>query len=376
MQKSLKKEDIERKESSIPNQIKEMEDELQNTKYNKRTQKAVGLLKAKIAKLREKQEARSSKGKKGEGFSVRKSGDATVVLLGFPSVGKSSLLNKITNANSPVGYYAFTTLTVIPGLMNYRHAKIQILDVPGVVRGAAEGTGRGKEVLQILRSADLVLILLEVYHPEHYPILLKEVFDVGIRLDKRKPDVKITKTSYGGIRIGKTVRLEMNDETIRSILNEFKLNNADILIREKIGEDDLIDVIEGSKKYVPKLVVVNKVDLADKAEIESMKQNINPDLFISAEKNLNTELVKQKIYEKLLLMPIYLKEVGKKPDLDEPMIIRKGNTIRNVCERLHQDFISKFKFARLWGKSVKFDGQVIRNLDHVLQEHDIMEIHL
>ena len=129
-----------------PGEIKDLEDKISKTKYNKSTQHAVGLMKAKLAKLKEKQEARGG-GKKVEGFDVRKTGDGTVVLIGFPSVGKSTLLNDLTNAESKTASYAFTTLTVVPGIMHYGDAKIQILDVPGILRGAASGVGRGREVL-------------------------------------------------------------------------------------------------------------------------------------------------------------------------------------------------------------------------------------
>jgi len=155
------------KKNPTVEKIKELEEQISNTKYNKKTQHAIGLYKAQLAKLKEKQKSRSG-GKKGEGYTVRKTGDGTVVLLGFPSVGKSTLLNALTNANSPVGSYAFTTLTVIPGILDYKYAKIQILDVPGVVYGAAAGTGRGKEVLAVIRNADLILFLIDVFHPEHY----------------------------------------------------------------------------------------------------------------------------------------------------------------------------------------------------------------
>lgn len=212
--------------------IKELEQELSTTKYNKRTQHHIGLVKARIANLKKKELARSaSKGKK-EGYSVRKTGDGTVIILGFPSVGKSTLLNSITNADSPIGTYDFTTLKVIPGIMNYKHAKIQILDVPGVVSGAASGRGRGKEVLTVIRNCDLVLILLDINRLNEYKVLCKEVYEAGIRLNQEKPDVRIKKKARGGIQIGRNVHLpDLDDKTIKSILKEFSISNAEVLIR-------------------------------------------------------------------------------------------------------------------------------------------------
>src|SRR3989339_1808831 len=172
--------DAKKHESSYDRKVKELEEELSTTKYNKETQSHIGLVKAKLAKIKEEYQRKAAAKGAGQGFSVRRSGDATAIIVGFPSVGKSTLLNALTNANSPVGAYAFTTLTVIPGVLNYKHAKIQILDVPGVVYGAAAGTGRGKEVLAVIRNADLVLIMADVFHPEHYNVLLKEVYDTGV----------------------------------------------------------------------------------------------------------------------------------------------------------------------------------------------------
>ena len=133
--------------SAYDRKVKELEEELSTTKYNKKTQHHIGLVKAKLAKIKEDYQKKAAGKGKQEGFSVKRTGDATAIIVGFPSVGKSTLLNAITNANSPVGAYAFTTLTCIPGLMEYSHAKIQVLDVPGIVEGAATGRGRGREVL-------------------------------------------------------------------------------------------------------------------------------------------------------------------------------------------------------------------------------------
>lgn len=364
-----------KKKATNNEKIKELEERIAKTKYNKKTQRAIGMYKAQLAQLKEKEEARGKGGKKGEGYAVRKTGDGTVVLLGFPSVGKSSLLNSLTNADSPVGAYAFTTLTVIPGVLEYKHAKIQILDVPGIVKGASDGTGRGKEVLQVIRNADLIVILLDVFYPEHFEILKKEVADTGVRINQRRPDVKITKTAKNGIRIGKTVKVELDDDTISSILRTYRINNAEVLIREDINEDQLIDLLSGNKIYVPAITVVNKIDMANEEMLNRFKE-IKPDIFISAEQKLNTDELKDLIFEKLNLIRIYLKEVQKKADMDEPLIIFKNSTMKDLCEKLHKDFITKFRYARLWGTSAKFDGQRILKLTHVLKDEDIVEIHL
>lgn len=357
-------------------EIKEIEDKIASTKYNKSTQHAVGLMKAKLAKLKEKKESRGSGGKKAEGYDVRKSGDGTVILIGFPSVGKSTLLNDLTNAESKTAAYAFTTLTVVPGTMLYNQAKIQILDVPGIVRGAAAGTGRGKEVLSVMRSADLALIIVDVNQPEHYDALLKEIYDANIRLNKRKPDVRITKTMTGGLKIASTIRLTKIDfETVRVVLKEFKVMNADVVIRTNIDVDELIDVIEGNKKYIPSLTIINKIDLASEKQVERVVRSLKADLAISAKDKIYTDHLKERIFERLDLIRIYLKEPGKEADLQIPLIIPRASKIENICNKLHKDFVSKFKFCRVWGKSSKFPGQKLM-LDHVVEDKDVVEIHL
>ena len=104
----------------------------------------MGLLKAKLARYRQELlEPKGGGGGKGEGFDVMKSGDARVVMIGFPSVGKSTLLGKVTNTHSETASYEFTTLTCIPGKIQYKGANIQLLDLPGIIEGAASGTLMG-----------------------------------------------------------------------------------------------------------------------------------------------------------------------------------------------------------------------------------------
>jgi small GTP-binding protein len=374
--KPTEKEKVSSKERT-KTQIEQLEKELSATKYNKKTQGHFAVVKSKIAMLREKESARQRGKGKTEGYTVKKSGDATVILVGFPSVGKSTLLNALTNAHSNVAAYEFTTLTCIPGLMEYRGAKIQILDVPGIVQGAAVGTGRGKEVLACAWNADLILFLVDVFHTEHLHVIKKEVYDVNIRVDQQRPDVRIVKTARGGINVASTVPLtKINAEIIAAICREFRIMNADIVLHDDINEDQFIDVIEGNKKYVPSLVVLNKADLATPEQLRSAIEKTKPDMAISAEKHDHIDELKEAIFRRFGFIRVYCKEIGKPADLKEPMIMQSGITLEGMCNRLHKDFVMKFKFARVWGTSVKFSGQKLLTLRHRLQDQDIVELHI
>jgi len=368
----------ERKKLTASEQIRQLEEEIGKTKYNKKTQHAIGLMKAKLAMLKERALARSAAGKArgDERFSIRKTGDGTAVLLGFPSVGKSTLLNKITNAKSEVAAYDFTTLSAVPGLMEYNHAKIQIIDVPGIVSGAAAGRGRGKEVLQMIRNADIILILVDAMHPEHYGAMLKEIYETGVRINQKAPDVKIRKKERGGIGVGVTVKLTKIDKhTIADIAREMRLNNADILVRDDIDTDQLIDIIEGNKRYTKALTVVTKIDLIDEMRLKKIQEEVKPDVVVSAELGFGIEELKKAIFDRMGFIRIFLKEISKQADLEEPLIMFKECIIRDVCEKLHKDFVDKFKFARVWGKSAKFGGQRV-GIGHRLEDDDIVELHL
>ncbi len=356
-------------------QIEELEKEIRKTQYNKATQHHIGKLKAKIAQLREAQEHQSSKGPSTSGYQVRRSGDATVILLGFPSAGKSTLLNALTNQDSEVGSYAFTTLTVIPGLLEYKGAQIQVLDVPGIVAGAASGKGRGKEVLATMRSADMCIVLLDGTRPEELAVLEKEIHDSGIRLNEEPPDVKIVKKAKDGLDIGRTVRTpELTNEMISDMLGTFRIFNADIVIRTPIDADQFLDVVQGNKKYMPALLIVNKTDLLSPAQKGGLTRRYHPDLFISASKKEGIEDLKERIFDTLGFIRIWMKEPGKEADLDEPLIIRKGLTIMDVARKIHRDLEARFTYARVSGPSAKFPNQR-KGGTHTVQDNDIIELH-
>jgi len=162
--------------------IAQLKEEIRTTPYHKGTEHYIGRLKARIAKLKQKEEEQFSKGGGHFGFIPKKEGDATVVLIGPPSVGKSTLLNKLTQAHARVESWPFTTVTVVPGMMEFQGAKIQIFDLPGIISGAAIGVGRGREILSATRSADLLILMVDVKTKGQIKSILKEIKQVGMVL--------------------------------------------------------------------------------------------------------------------------------------------------------------------------------------------------
>jgi small GTP-binding protein len=358
---------------SIHEDIQAVEDEIKKTPYNKATSHHIGKLKAKLARLREEVLKKASSKSGGEGFSVKKSGDASVALVGFPSVGKSTLLNKITDAHSEVGAYEFTTLDVIPGVLEYKNATIQILDVPGLVKGAASGRGRGREVIAVVRNCDLVIFILDVFQNYHHQVLTQELNDAGIRLNQTPPDVTIKRQDRGGVVISSTVEQDLSDDLIKAILNEYKIHNAHILLRKNIDVDQLIDAVMGNRVYIPSVEIINKVDMADEYILNKCKEEFPNATYISADKEQNLEAVKEVIYNALDFIRIFLKPQGQVADLEEPMIVRNGTTVGDICDSLHRDFRRKFRYSQVWGDSAKHPGQRA-GLEHVLKDADVLTL--
>ena len=353
--------------------IKRIEDEIRKTPYNKATSHHIGRLKAKLARYRDDIQKRISSKSGGEGYSIKKSGHATIVMVGFPSVGKSTLLNALTGANAAVAAYEFTTLDVIPGTLEYRGARIQFLDVPGLIRGASIGRGRGREVISVIRNADMVLIIVDVFQPHQYDVLLKELYDAGIRINTAPPNVVVHRDIKDGIRVNSTVDIDLDKKTIQSVLSEYKIHNANVIIRQNITVDELIDVITENRRYIKAVTVLNKIDLADPHVLAECRARFPGAVAISADEDTNLTELKERIYTDLGFMRIYLKPQGQPPDMDEPMIMKSGARIIDVCATIHRDFVRKFRYAQVWGESAKHAGQHV-GLSHALYDEDVVSV--
>uniref|UniRef100_A0A8C2G444 Developmentally regulated GTP binding protein 2 n=1 Tax=Cyprinus carpio TaxID=7962 RepID=A0A8C2G444_CYPCA len=347
----------------ILEKIAEIEREISRTQKNKATEYHLGLLKAKLAKYRAQLlEPSKSAGAKGEGFDVMKSGDARVALIGFPSVGKSTFLSLMTSTESEAASYEFTTLTCIPGVITYKGANIQLLDLPGIIEGAAQGKGRGRQVIAVARTADVVIMMLDATKGDvQRELLEKELESVGIRLNRPKPNIYFKPKKGGGLSYNSTVPLtHCSEKLVQLILHEYKIFNAEVLFREDSTPDEFIDVIVGNRVYMPCLYVYNKVDQISIEEVDRLAHRPNS-VVISCGMKLNLDYLLEQLWEDL---PFFCSSI---------FIIHGCASYFFQCHRIHRTLASQFKYALVWGTSTKYSPQRV-GLTHIMEHEDVIQI--
>ncbi|XP_037092014.1 GTP-binding protein 128up-like [Pollicipes pollicipes] len=361
---------------SILERIADIENEMARTQKNKATSGHLGLLKAKLAKLRrELITPKSSGGGTGEGFDVSKTGDARVGFVGFPSVGKSTLLSNLAGVYSEVAAYEFTTLTTVPGCIKYKGAKIQLLDLPGIIEGAKDGKGRGRQVIAVARTCSLIFIVLDVLKPlQHKKMLEHELEGFGIRLNKEPPNIVFRRKDKGGLNFQTMVpQSELDLDSVKTILNEYKIHNADITLRCDATSDDLIDVVEGNRIYVPCIYLLNKIDQISIEELDIIYK-IPHCVPISAHHKWNFDDLLEKMWDYLQLLRLYTKPKGQLPDYETPVVLpRSKHAVEDFCNKIHRTIIKEFKYALVWGESVKHQPQKVGK-EHVLCDEDVVQI--
>ncbi|KAB8245802.1 GTP-binding protein RBG1 [Aspergillus flavus] len=362
---------------NITEKIKEIEDEMRRTQKNKATEYHLGLLKGKLARLRAQLlEPTGGAGGGGAGFDVSKSGDARVALVGFPSVGKSTFLSKITKTKSEAAAYSFTTLTAIPGVLEYGGAEIQILDLPGIIEGAAEGKGRGRQVISAAKTSDLILMVLDATKRAEQRALLEAELDaVGIRLNKEPPNIYLKQKKAGGVKITfQTPPKYLDEKLIFNVLRDYKMLNCEVLIRDEYATiDDFIDVImKDHRKYIRCLYVYNKIDSISLDFLNQLAREPHTAV-MSCELDLGVQEVVERIWKELRLIRIYTKRKGEEPDFSEALIVRSNSTIEDVCDNVHRTLKESFKYALVWGASARHIPQRV-GLAHIVADEDVVSI--
>lgn len=248
-------------------------------------------------------------------FAIKKQGDLQVAFVGMPSVGKSTLISKLSNKKIEIGAYDFTTIKPDTATIIYDGLHIQLVDLPGLIEDASEGKGIGKRVLSAMHNADLYVFVCDVLKP------IKDIF---------------------------------------KILNE--MNKANIDFNNKL------------------IIVANKIDLYKETETNLLQEiknifnqmkidnNTTPILCVSADKEYNLEKLKNIIFEK----SGYIKIISEKDNSAIPLKKEKSQ-VKDLCLKIHKDFLEKFNYALVSGDSVKYDNQKV-GLNHQLENKDVVKI--
>lgn len=157
---------------------------------------------------------------------------------------------------------------------------------------------------------------------------------------------------------------------------EYRIHNAEVKFNGDYDVDQLIDVIEGNRKYIKCIYVYNKIDTISIEDVnEKMEDSQN--CCISVQMNLGIDILLDKIWEQLGLVRIYTKRFGAQPDFADPIILldsRHGSTVKGCLMQIHKDFIKEFSHAMVWGRSVKFNPQRV-GINHQLADEDVLQVY-
>ena len=116
-----------------------------------------------------------------DSIAVRREGAAQIALVGPPNVGKSSILQALSDIQIKTGDYAFTTLRPVPALTRLGGVLVQLVEIPGLIGGANEDRGGGRALLGVLRSADAIVYCGRAgADPAELRTVLDEVAAAGI----------------------------------------------------------------------------------------------------------------------------------------------------------------------------------------------------
>ncbi len=243
---------------------------------------------------------------------IEKEGAAQVIVIGLPNAGKSQLIASVTGASPIVAEYPFTTHSATPGMMDFENIKIQLVDTPPLTPQYIEPW-----LPNTIRRADGLLIIVD--------------------------------------------------------LTDAPLNQMEAIVTQLEGKR-----IELGQYKTKTLIVANKLDIAGAEEsyraLQARYESMVPLLAISAGKNIGLDELRAKTYEMLDIIRVYTKAPGSKPDFNDPIILERGSTLEDAATEVHKDFAYRLKYARIWG-SGKHDG-IMAKRDHVLQDGDIIELHL
>lgn len=364
---------------TIPDKIKALEEALSLIPDHKGTEKLRRQLKKRMAELRREAERKAAaRAGRRDLFMVPKEGAAQVVILGAANSGKSALLRALTNAKPLVAPYQLSTTRPAPGMMLYEDVEIQLVELPAILTEDLQETQFTSRSLGLAKNADEILILLDgannpVRQLERIVSLLD---DVGVSIKPRKAEVRVEKKDSGGIRLVVFGSFRGSYREVEETLKSVGIKNAVIKVYGDAGIEELEEAVIREIIVKKALIVLNKLDSADPATVDSIKKFLEsheiPFTAISAEMGDNLEDLKEKIFRTLDLIRVYTQKDGVVSP--KPIVVKKGATVKELAEQIHREMAERIRYARIWGRSVKVQGQQV-GPDHILQDGDRVEIY-
>ena len=363
--------------TSLSDRIEKLEALISAIPEHKGTEKLRRQLKKTLARLRtEFEERRRRKSRSSRvRFTVRKDGAGQIILLGDTMSGKSSLLSVLTNAKPKIGHSPCTTKIPVPGMMIYNGVQVQLVEAPPIFPNAPWLS----QVLSLCRNADALVFVVDLSRDpvSQLKFLVKSLRDVKIILKKPKARIEIERRSAGGVHVfcsGALVDCDVND--VIELLKNYGVNNGIVRIWGDASLRDVENYVGLNLTYKPSLVIGTKVDLGvaeDRLKILSNAlKDVVPVIPFSALDPGDLSHVKARLYGLLNVITIYTKEVG--GDVArKPMVVPLGTRVIDVAKMIHSRLHREFKYARVWGPSVRFDGQRVGG-EHILLNGDVVEI--
>lgn len=348
--------------STTQEKIVAMEEVLRTAPSHKSSENLRAELKQRLAKLRSQLEKSRQVGKgKGTQITVKREGAAQVILASITNAGKSSLLAALTNAKPTIAAYEYTTKKPEFGIMGYEGVNIQLVEMPAIFYSYAY-KGDGPAYFSIMRNADLIIFLVDTTQNEREQlrVLHSEFEKAQIRLNAEQPKVTIKREGQGGIElIGKNF-FQFDPKDAIKMLTAYGYHNGVVTAHGQVTIEDLADALNESLVYLPLLVVKTKADVTGEG--------------VSAKTGRGLQQLKEKIFKALRLIRVCSKSPGKEKDWP-PIALKEGSTVKMLAAVIHKDFLKRFKFARVWGKSAKHNGQKV-GMEHKLKDNDVVEFHL
>jgi ribosome-interacting GTPase 1 len=352
---------------------------------HKGTEKMCRQVKRQISQLRDeidkKKQIAKRAGSGGLSYYVPKAGAAQMAVIGPANAGRSSLLRAVTNSQVQVTNWPFGTSRPTPGMLPFKDIQFQLVEIPPLIEGSSEGKAEGFMNLACVRNADGVIVVVDMTDDPagNFLMIFQELENARILIAPQRGAVEIIKRGSGrNIQFIWEGELEdCGEDEIIELLNGYRIRSALVRVMGKVNLDVVEDSLFGNAVYRPSFVLANKIDLNDDPRmLEQLRQAAEPleVIPVSMEKTLDlTSLIGSKIFNLLGITRIYTKEPGKEPAKD-PIVCKNGITVGDLARTIHNDFYDRFKYARIWGPSAKFDNEKV-GLERVLLDGTIIQLY-